>query len=98
MYECEAENQLKVSKAFLNIDGKDNSNEKSILFSSYSFDLIETIVYNITTTATSMILSGKYHRTSSPSYGRFEKHLANGKKISFVRQLNARKEMTDWSY
>ena len=70
MYECEAENQLKVSKAFINIDGKTidqrGMRKKKVL-------TLETTVYNITTTmATSMILQGKYLRTSSPSYGRFD--------------------------
>ncbi len=68
MYECEAENQFKVSKAFINIDGKTKKNwliqnkQKRICF------FVETILFNTTTTTT---LSEKYHRTSSPSYGRF---------------------------
>ena len=67
MYECEAENQFKVSKAFINIDGKNISLIEEIIF---LYILIETIFYNTTTTAT--ILSSKYQRTSSPSYGRFQ--------------------------
>jgi hypothetical protein len=68
MYECEAENQFKVSKAFINIDGK-NFNESKKKF-SLKFFFLETILFNTTTT-----ISPKYHRTlsssSSPSYGRF---------------------------
>jgi hypothetical protein len=62
MYECEAENQFKVSKAFINIDGKNLINRKKKFFF-----FSETILFNTTTT-----ISSKYHRTSSsPSYGRF---------------------------
>jgi hypothetical protein len=55
MYECEAENQFKVSKNFINIDGKKfySSEKEKILF------FLETIFFNTTTT------------TRSPSYGRF---------------------------
>jgi len=32
MYECEAENQFKVSKAFINIDGKNFNESKTKIF------------------------------------------------------------------
>ena len=71
MYECEAENQFKVSKAFINIDGtkkkfsfKFNKRQKFFFFRLF----LETILFNRTTT-----LLPKYHRisSSSSSYGRF---------------------------
>ena len=76
MYECEAENQFRVSKAFINIDGKYSS---SLIEGKHAyiflFILTETILFNSTTTTTrqTITLTPKYHRTlsSSQSYGRF---------------------------
>jgi len=70
MYECEAENQFKVSKAFINIDGNKIKSIKKERKKNFFFSSLETILFNTTTIPTT-ILPKFYRTSSSPSYGGF---------------------------
>jgi hypothetical protein len=71
MYECEAENGLKITKAFIIIDGK----IEFILKQKFKILNLESTLMNITISKQQRISSS----SSSPSYGRFHLYLVNGK-------------------